>query len=53
MGIFTDYLLVSDFDLTLTNAEDRVPEANLRALAYFMEQGGAFTVATGRSLPMA
>lgn len=53
MGIFSDYLLVSDFDLTLTNAEDRVPEANLRALAYFMEQGGAFTVATGRSLPMA
>ena len=53
MEIFSDYLLVSDFDLTLTNAADRVPEVNLRALAYFMEQGGAFTVATGRSLPMA
>lgn len=53
MGLFSDYLLVSDFDLTLTDPEDRVPEANLRALAYFMDRGGAFTVATGRSLPMA
>ena len=37
MGIFSDYLLVSDFDLTLTNAEDRVPEAKRRKLAYFKE----------------
>lgn len=53
MGIFSDYLLVSDFDLTITDTEDRVPSANPAAVEAFMAQGGAFTVATGRSLPMA
>ena len=53
MGIFSDYLLVSDFDLTITDQEDRVPPANLQAVADFVAQGGAFTVATGRSVPMA
>ena len=27
MGIFSDYLLVSDFDLTIPDQEDRVPPA--------------------------
>lgn len=53
MGRFSEYLLVSDFDLTITDPEDRVPPVNLQAVADFVAQGGAFTVATGRSLPLA
>lgn len=53
MGIFSDYLLVSDFDLTITDTEDRIPPVNRAAVEDFMARGGAFTVATGRSLPMA
>ena len=50
MGKFDDILLVSDFDRTLTNKEDEVPQANLEAIADFMREGGAFTVATGQSV---
>lgn len=52
MGKFSDFLLVSDFDRTLTDRTGQIPQANLDAISYFMEQGGAFTIATGRSLPM-
>ena len=50
MGKFGDILLVSDFDRTLTNKEDEIPQANLDAIADFMREGGAFTVATGQSV---
>lgn len=53
MGRFSDYLLISDFDLTLTDHDDRVPQANLDALKVWIAEGGAFSVATGRSLMMA
>ena len=49
MGKFDGLLLVSDFDDTLYDSHHRVPERNLRALAYFRAQGGKFTVATGRA----
>ena len=52
MGKFSNYLLVSDFDRTLTDRTSQIPQANLDAIRYFMEEGGAFTIATGRSLPM-
>lgn len=52
MAKFSNYLLVSDFDRTLTDRQGRIPQANLDAITYFMEQGGAFTIGTGRSLPM-
>ncbi len=52
MARFSDYLFASDFDRTMTNPGGEIPEANLEAVRYFMEQGGVFTVATGRSLPM-
>ena len=52
MGKFSDYLLVSDFDRTLTDRTGQIPNANLQAIQYFMDEGGAFTIATGRSLPM-
>lgn len=52
MGIFSDVLLTVDFDRTLTGPDSTIPERNLDAIRYFMENGGAFTVNTGRSLPM-
>jgi len=52
MSIFSKFLLVSDFDRTLTGRDGRIPQDNLDAITYFMDNGGAFTIATGRSLPM-
>ena len=49
MGKFDHVLLVTDFDDTAYTSDRTVPERNLRALAYFEEQGGHFTVATGRA----
>ena len=52
MGIFSDVLLTVDFDRTLTAPDSTIPERNLTAIRYFIDNGGAFTVNTGRSLPM-
>ena len=52
MGIFSDVLLTVDFDRTMTGPDSTIPERNLEAIRYFIENGGAFTVNTGRSLPM-
>ena len=52
MGKFSDILLTVDYDRTLTAPDSTIPERNLTAIRYFMEEGGAFTVNTGRSLPM-
>lgn len=59
MGKFDGMLLVSDFDNTLVYTTpalkegrpcpDMVPR-NLQAINHFMEEGGRFAVATGRSL---
>lgn len=49
MGKFTGVLLVSDFDDTLYGSDLHVSEENRSAIRYFMEQGGLFTVATGRA----
>lgn len=51
MGIFSDILLTVDYDRTLTAMDGAVPQRNLEAIRYFIENGGAFTVNTGRSLP--
>lgn len=51
MALFSDILLTADYDRTLTDAAAQVPQQNLEAIRYFMENGGAFTVNTGRSLP--
>lgn len=53
MGKFDDILLTVDYDRTLTGTDGTIPARNLEAIAWFMENGGAFTVNTGRSLPMA
>ena len=52
MGRFDRVLLTVDFDRTLTGPDSKIPERNLEAIRYFIENGGAFTVNTGRSLPM-
>ena len=53
MAMFSDILLTADFDGTLTAKNGTIPQRNLEAIAYFMENGGTFTVNTGRNLPMA
>ena len=52
MGIFSDVLLTVDYDRTLTAPDSTIPQRNLEAIRFFMENGGAFTVNTGRSVPM-
>lgn len=52
MGIFSDILLTVDYDRTMTAPDSTIPARNLEAVRYFMENGGAFTVNTGRSIPM-
>lgn len=52
MGRFSHILLVSDFDRTLTDTHSNIPQSNLDAIRYFQAEGGAFTVATGRCIPM-
>ena len=52
MPDFSEYLIVSDFDRTLTDRQSRIPQANLDAIRYFTANGGLFTMGTGRSVPM-
>ena len=50
--MFSDILLTVDFDRTLTAPDSTVPEENIKAIEWFMANGGAFTINTGRSVPM-
>ena len=52
MPDFSDILLTVDYDRTLTDPESRIPARNIEAIRYFMDNGGTFTVNTGRSMPM-
>ena len=52
MGIFSDVLLTVDYDRTLTAPDSTIPERNLTAIRYFIDNGGVFTINTGRSVPM-
>lgn len=47
--MYSDILLTVDFDSTLTARDGSIPERNLEAIRYFIANGGAFTVNTGRS----
>ena len=49
--MFSGILLTADFDRTLTDPSGNVPQRNIDAIRYFMDNGGTFTVNTGRSLP--
>ena len=52
MALFSDILLTVDFDRTLTNCAGQIPRRNIEAIRFFMENGGTFTVNSGRSVPM-
>lgn len=45
---FKGYLLVSDMDATLLCDDHTISDGNKEAIEYFIENGGRFTVATGR-----
>ena len=51
MGKFSGYLLVADYDDTFCAGRGcPVPGENLRAAQQFMDEGGLFTIATGRDV---
>ncbi|MBQ4109599.1 MAG: HAD-IIB family hydrolase [Clostridia bacterium] len=49
MGKFDGILLASDFDGTLVWQSHTPSEENIKAINYFIENGGLFTVSTGRT----
>lgn len=52
MEDFSQILLISDYDRTMTAHSGEVPPRNLAAVGEFIARGGRFTIATGRSMPM-
>lgn len=50
MGKFSGYLLASDMDATLLADNHTISDENRDAIAYFTDNGGRFTVATGRMI---
>ncbi len=48
MNKFKGYLICTDCDGTLTYEPGKVSEENAKAIRYFQEEGGMFTLATGR-----
>ena len=49
MAMFSDILLTVDFDRTITAPDSTIPQRNLDAIRFFIQNGGAFTMNTGRS----
>lgn len=50
MGVFDGILICSDWDGTLCMGKS-IPEENIEAIKYFQENGGTFTVSSGRYYP--
>ena len=48
--MFSDVLMTVDVDRTMTGPDSKIPQRNLDAVAFFMENGGSFTINTGRSV---
>nr|WP_317411951.1 HAD-IIB family hydrolase [uncultured Solibaculum sp.] len=46
-------LLISDLDGTMLDENSEIPAANLEAVKRFVDQGGVFTIATGRTVESA
>lgn len=49
MGKFEKVLIASDFDGTLKNDDGIITDDVRSAIAYFISEGGYFTVCTGRT----
>ncbi|MDD6483902.1 MAG: HAD family hydrolase [Clostridiales bacterium] len=47
---FDGYILVSDMDATLLRKNHTISDKNIAAIKYFTENGGRFTVASGRMM---
>lgn len=47
---FKNKILLSDMDGTLLNSKKEVSEENLKAIQYFVDNGGKFGIATGRDI---
>ena len=50
MANYSEVLITSDFDRTLTAPDSSIPKRNIEAIQYFIDNGGAFTVNTGRTI---
>lgn len=48
MDKFKGYLICTDCDGTLTDGEGKLSKENAQAIRYFQQEGGLFTLATGR-----
>jgi Cof subfamily protein (haloacid dehalogenase superfamily) len=48
MGKFSGKLLVTDMDGTLLSSTKHLSNENIEAIQYFVEEGGLFSIATGR-----
>lgn len=49
-GLYKGYMIVSDMDATLISSDHKISDENKDALKYFTENGGIFTVASGRMI---
>lgn len=49
--LFKNFLIAADVDGTLLNSEHVIPKKNIEAINYFRDNGGVFTLATGRAIP--
>ena len=49
MGRYDGYLILADYDGTLADRSGRVSPENVEAIMAFQQQGGFFTIASGRS----
>lgn len=49
MGKFDGYLICSDIDGTLIDDNFKIPEVNMESIRYFQNEGGLFTLSTGRT----
>lgn len=50
MGLFNEYLMVSDMDGTMLGTDRNISNENIEAIKYFIKEGGKFTIATGRTV---
>lgn len=48
MGVFDGYLICTDCDGTLTDSKQQISDENAAAIRHFQQEGGLFTVSTGR-----
>ena len=49
MNEYSKYFLISDLDGTLINSGQEISKENLSAIKHFIDNGGIFSVATGRT----